>query len=156
MMEMREFPVLLVEDNEDDILFVQRAFRRAKLSNALPVVEDGDAAVAYLSGQGEYADRNRHPIPTLILLDIKLPRRSGLEVLEWLRAQPSLRRIPVVMLTSSKESADVDRAFDLGAGGYLVKPVDFDGLLEMVKTIGVYWMVMSELPSPPSEVPPPS
>jgi CheY-like chemotaxis protein len=150
-MEMREFPVLLVEDNEDDILFVQRAFRRAKLSNALPVVEDGDAAVAYLSGQGEYADRDRYPIPTLILLDIKLPRRSGHEVLEWLRGQPGLRRIPVVMLTSSKESADVDRAFDLGASGYLVKPVDFDGLLEMVTTIGVYWMVMSELPSPPSE-----
>lgn len=148
-MEMRDFPVLLVEDNEDDILFVQRAFRRAKLSNALPVVEDGDDAVAYLSGEGEYADRSRHPMPTLILLDIKLPRRSGLEVLEWLRAQPGLRRIPVVMLTSSKESADVDRAFDLGASGYLVKPVDFDGLLEMVKTIGVYWMVMSELPSAP-------
>ncbi|MBL6080666.1 response regulator [Belnapia sp. T18] len=155
-MDMCEFPVLLVEDNEDDILCVQRAFRRAKLSNALPVVEDGDAAVAYLSGQGEYADRNRHPMPTLILLDIKLPRRSGLEVLEWLRAQAGLRRIPVVMLTSSKESADVDRAFDLGASGYLVKPVDFDGLLEMVKTIGVYWMVMSELPSAPLEAPPPS
>ena len=155
-MDMREFPVLLVEDNEDDILFVQRAFRRAKLSNALPVVEDGDAAVAYLSGQGEYADRSRHPMPTLILLDIKLPRRSGLEVLEWLRAQAGLRRIPVVMLTSSRESADVDRAFDLGASGYLVKPVDFDGLLEMVKTIGVYWMVMSELPSAPLEAPPPS
>jgi CheY-like chemotaxis protein len=153
-MEMRDFPVLLVEDNEDDVLFVQRAFRRAKLSNALPVVEDGDAAVAYLSGHGEYADRNRHPMPTLILLDIKLPRRSGLEVLEWLRAQPGLRRIPVVMLTSSKESADVDRAFDLGASGYLVKPVDFDGLLEMVKTIGVYWMVMSELPSAVSEASP--
>ncbi|WP_043341972.1 response regulator [Belnapia moabensis] len=155
-MDMREFPVLLVEDNEDDILFVQRAFRRAKLSNALPVVEDGDAAVAYLSGQGEYADRDRHPMPTLILLDIKLPRRSGLEVLEWLRAQAGLRRIPVVMLTSSRESADVDRAFDLGASGYLVKPVDFNGLLEMVKTIGMYWMVMSELPSAPLEAPPPS
>ena len=155
-MDMREFPVLLVEDNEDDILFVQRAFRRAKLSNALPVVEDGDAAVAYLSGQGEYADRSRHPMPTLILLDIKLPRRSGLEVLEWLRAQAGLRRIPVVMLTSSRESADVDRAFDLGASGYLVKPVDFNGLLEMVKTIGMYWMVMSELPSAPLEAPPPS
>ena len=95
-------------------------------------------------------------MPTLILLDIKLPRRSGLEVLEWLRAQAGLRRIPVVMLTSSRESADVDRAFDLGASGYLVKPVDFNGLLEMVKTIGMYWMVMSELPSAPLEAPPPS
>lgn len=148
-MEVREFPVLLVEDNEDDILFVRRAFRRAKLSNPLPVVEDGDAAVAYLSGEGDYSDRTRHPLPTLVLLDIKLPRRSGLEVLEWLRAQPGLRRIPVVVLTSSKESSDVDRAFDLGASGYLVKPVNFDGLLEMVRTIGVYWMVMSELPSAP-------
>lgn len=146
-MEVREFPVLLIEDNEDDVLFVQRAFRRAKLSNPLSVMEDGDAALAYLSGEGKYADRDRYPVPTLILLDIKLPRRNGLEVLEWLRAQPGLRRIPVVVLTSSRESADVDRAFDLGASGYLVKPVDFDGLLEMVQTIGVYWMVMSELPS---------
>jgi CheY-like chemotaxis protein len=153
-MEVREFPVLLVEDNEDDVLFVRRAFRRAKLSNPLSVAEDGDTAVAYLSGEGEHADRNRHPLPTLILLDIKLPRRSGLEVLEWLRAQPGLRRIPVVVLTSSRESADVDRAFDLGANGYLVKPVDFDGLIEMVKTIGVYWMVMSELPSAPTDAQP--
>lgn len=150
-MEVREFPVLLVEDNEDDVLFVRRAFRRAKLSNPIFDVADGDAAIAYLSGEDEHADRARHPLPTLILLDIKLPRRSGLEVLEWLRAQPDLRRIPVVVLTSSRESADVDRAFDLGASGYLVKPVDFDGLLDMVKTIGVYWMVMSELPSAPTD-----
>jgi CheY-like chemotaxis protein len=151
-MEVREFPVLLVEDNEDDVLFVRRAFGRAKLSNPLHVAEDGDVAVAYLSGSGEHADRVRHPLPTLILLDLKLPRRSGLEVLEWLRGQPNLRKTPVVVLTSSKESSDVDRAFELGASGYLVKPVDFDGLLEMVKTIGVYWMVMSELPSTPSNI----
>ena len=155
-MEVREFPVLLVEDNEDDVLFVRRAFRRAKLSNPLHVVEDGDAAVAYLSGEGAHADRARHPLPTLILLDLKLPRRSGLEVLEWLRGQPGLRRTPVVVLTSSRDGSDVDRAFDLGASGYLVKPVDFDGLLEMVRTIGVYWMVMSELPTTPTDAQPPS
>jgi CheY-like chemotaxis protein len=147
-MQVRDLPILLVEDNEDDILFVRRAFRHAKLSNPLHVAEDGDAAVAYLAGEGEFADRARHPLPTLILLDLKLPRRSGLEVLQWLRAQPGLGRTPVVMLTSSRQGADVNRAYDLGANGYLVKPVDFDGLLEMVRTIGVYWMVMSELPSP--------
>jgi CheY-like chemotaxis protein len=146
-MDVRELSILLVEDNEDDILFVRRAFRQAKLSNPLHVVEDGDSAVAYLAGEGEYADRATHPLPTLILLDLKLPRRSGLEVLQWLRAQPGIGRIPVVMLTSSRQSADVNRAYDLGANGYLSKPVDFDGLLEMVKTIGVYWLVMSELPS---------
>lgn len=147
-MQIRELPILMIEDNEDDVLFVRRAFRQARLSNPLHVVEDGDTGVAYLAGEGVYADRARYPLPTLILLDLKLPRRSGLEVLEWLRAQPGIGRIPVVMLTSSREGADVNRAYDLGANGYLAKPVDFDGLLEMVKTIGVYWMVMSELPSP--------
>jgi CheY-like chemotaxis protein len=149
-MEVRSLPILLVEDSEDEILFVRQAFRQAKLSNPLHVIEDGDAAVAYLAGQEDYADRTRHPLPTLILLDLELPRRSGLEVLEWLRAQPGIGRIPVVVLTTSRESADVNRAYELGANGYLGKPVDFDGLLEMVRTIGLYWLVMSELPSPPT------
>jgi CheY-like chemotaxis protein len=146
MMRPDDYPILLVEDSEDDQLLIRRAFAKAKLSNPLHVVDDGDKAVAYLAGEGAYADRAAHPLPTLLLLDLKLPRRSGHEVLAWLRADPALRRLPVVILTSSAESADVKRAYDLGANSYLVKPVEFEGLLEMVRNLGVYWFVMNELP----------
>ena len=139
-------PILLVEDNSTDALMIRRAFRKANLANPLQVVDDGDKAVAYLSGQGPYADREKYPLPVLLLLDLKLPRRSGLEVLEWLRQQEGLKRLPVVVLTSSKESSDVNRAYDLGANSYLVKPVDFDPLREMVKTLGLYWVVMNQKP----------
>ena len=137
---------LLVEDNSTDALMVRRAFTKASLQGTLEVVDDGDKAVAYLSGQGAFADRARHPLPVLLLLDLKLPRRSGLEVLEWLRQQPGLKRLPVVVLTSSEENADINRAYDLGANSYLVKPVDFDGLLEIVKGLGLYWLVLNENP----------
>jgi CheY-like chemotaxis protein len=150
---MRDFPVLLVEDDEDDVLFIRRAFRHAALANPVHVAEDGDEAVAYLSGAGEHADRARFPLPGLILLDLKLPRRGGLEVLAWLRAQPGIGRTPVVVLTSSRERVDVDRAFDLGANGYLVKPVQADGLNDMVRTLAAFWMGASELPS---TAPPPA
>ncbi len=140
--------ILLAEDNATDALMVQRAFRKAHLLNPVQVVDDGDKAVAYLSGQGIYADRQKYPLPVLLLLDLKLPRRSGLEVLEWLRQQEGLKRLPVIVLTSSKESSDVNRAYDLGANSYLVKPVDFDPLLEMVKTLGLYWVVMNQKPEP--------
>lgn len=147
--DLRSFPILAVEDNPDDLLFIRRAFARAKLVNPLHFVEHGEEAVDYISGQGAYADRNAHPLPLLILLDLKLPRMSGLEFLEWLRTQaPRLRRIPVVVLTSSRESADVNRAYELGASTYLVKPVDFDGLLTLVKQLGIYWMFLAELPDP--------
>jgi len=152
-MERAAYPVLLVEDNEDDVLFVRRAFRQAKLDAALHVAADGDEAVSHLSGEGDYADRQRHPLPTLVLLDIKLPRRGGLEVLGWLRGHPGLRRIPVVMLTSSAERSDVNEAYGLGANGYLVKPVEYDGLLGLVRTLGLYWLVVSELPDVPGGTP---
>lgn len=140
-----QYPILLVEDSEDDQMLIRRAFAKARLQNPLHIVDDGDKAVAYLSGAGTYADRNAHPMPTIILLDLKLPRRSGHEVLAWLR-ESSLPKIPVVVLTSSAETADVKRAYDLGANSYLVKPVEFDGLIEMVRNLGVYWLVMNELP----------
>ena len=143
----RAFPVLVVEDDPDDVLFIRRAFGKAALGNPLRVVADGEEAVAYLSGTGTYADRAACPSPTLILLDLKLPRLSGLEFLQWLRGQPpDLRRIPVVVLTSSRESGDVDRAYELGASTYLAKPVSFDGLLDLVRQLGAYWMTLAELP----------
>ena len=138
--------LLLVEDDPNDIMLFRRAKDKTNLANPLQVVEDGEAAVAYLSGQDQYADRNRYPLPALVLLDLKLPRKSGLEVLAWLRKQPGLRRLPVVVMTSSKESTDVGLAYDLGANSYLVKPVAFDNLLEMIKALGLYWFILNEKP----------
>jgi CheY-like chemotaxis protein len=142
-----EATILLVEDDPDDVLLIQRAVRKAKIANPLQVVHDGDAAVAYLAGDGLYADREQFPLPVLVLLDLKLPRRSGLEVLEWLRGQSGeLRRIRVVVLTSSREARDVNTAHDLGANSYLVKPPTFDELIELIRTLDLYWLILSETP----------
>lgn len=146
MIKVAHYTILLVEDDPNDVLLTQRAFRRANLVNPLQVVQDGEAAVLYLGGQGSYADRDRYPLPIIMLLDLKLPRLSGLEVLEWLRQQPGLKRLPVVMLTSSRENVDLNRAYDLGANSYLVKPVAFDGLLEMVRNLNQYWLILNEKP----------
>jgi len=140
--------ILLVEDETDDVLLIERAFRKAGIANALQVVRDGEQAVNYLAGRAPFADRAQYPLPVLILLDLKLPRLSGHEVLRWLRQQPGLRRIPVVVLTSSRETPDVDRAYDEGANSYLVKPVSFDALLEMVKHLDMYWLLLNEKPEP--------
>jgi CheY-like chemotaxis protein len=145
-MSVLDQTILLAEDNPDDVFLIQRAFRKANLACPMQVVEDGEAAVAYLTGQGSYIDRNFHPLPGLMLLDLKMPRKSGLEILEWVRQQPGLKRLPIVVLTSSKESTDINRAYDLGVNSYLIKPVSFDALLEMVKTLGLYWMTFNQRP----------
>jgi CheY-like chemotaxis protein len=138
--------ILLVEDNANDLLLIQRAIRKAKLANPIQVATNGEEAIAYLAGGAPFADRELYPLPILILLDLKLPRKSGLEVLEWLRERPQLRRINVVVLTSSRESSDVNLAYDLGVNSYLVKPVSPDALLEMMKTVGMYWLIFNEKP----------
>ena len=143
---MNQTTILVAEDEPVDGMMVKRAFRKLALGETLFLVEDGDSAVDYLTGNGRYSDRQQHPLPVLILLDLKLPRRSGLEVLEWLRQQPGLKRIPVVVLTSSREHKDVARAYDLGANSYLVKPVEFNALLDMMKSVGLYWLVVNEKP----------
>jgi len=141
--------ILLVEDNPVDVLLMQRAFRNEIFANtSLQIVRDGDAAVFYLNGDGEYSDRDRYPLPAIILLDLKLPRRSGHEVLLWLRQQPELKRLPVVMLTSSRQTLDVKRAYDLGVNSYLVKPIGFASLLEMMQSFREYWLNYTELPEP--------
>jgi CheY-like chemotaxis protein len=150
-MKLTDFIMLLVEDDANDILLIQRAFAKACLVNPLKIVRDGEQAMNYLSGTGEFSDRGRYPFPSLILLDLKLPRKSGLEVLEWLRQQPTLKQIPVIVLTSSRVSSDISRAYDLGANSYLVKPVGFEGLLELVKSIGMYWMILNKTPDVAAE-----
>ena len=142
--------ILLVEDEQNDVFLIQRAFRKAGLDASLQVAGDGEQAMAYLAGQGEFADRVRHPFPQLVLLDLKLPRKSGLETLAWIRGQQEMvKRVPVVALTSSKQSADVNRAYELGANSYLVKPVGFDGLLAMVQALASYWLLLNEKPDAP-------
>ncbi len=145
-MNLSQCVILLVEDEPEDVFNIQRAFRKAKLANPLQVVNDGDAAVAYLQGDPPYNDRSRYPIPTLVLLDLKLPRRSGLEVLTWMREQPELKRLPVVVLTSSGERNDVNSAYDRYVNSYLVKPVAFEALLELLKSVNMYWIVCNEKP----------
>jgi CheY-like chemotaxis protein len=141
--------ILLVEDSPVDILLMQRAFRNQIFTNtSLQIVRDGDAAVFYLNGDGEYSDRDRYPLPAIILLDLKLPRRSGHEVLGWLKQQPQLKRLPVVVLTSSSQTVDVNQAYDLGVNSYLVKPVGFASLSEMMQSFGKYWLNHNELPEP--------
>lgn len=137
---------LLVEDDPNDVTLIRRAFRKCGIATALQVVSDGDAAIAYLSGQGAFADRDQYPLPVLVLLDLKLPRTSGLEVLAWRREQEGLRRIPVVVLTSSRLAPDVNSAYDLGANSYLVKPVSPEGLQEIVRALNLYWLALNEKP----------
>ena len=141
--------ILLVEDDPNDAALIKRAFRKANLVNPVHQLENGEDSVAYLAGGGEFADRASFPLPVLVLLDLKLPRKSGHEVLAWMRAQPGLKRLPVAVLTSSRESADVNRAYDLGANSYLVKPVSFENLVEMVRALDVYWLILNEAPEVP-------
>lgn len=138
-----EHTILLVEDNPKDVFLVQRALRKAEISTPLQVVGDGDAALQYLSGESPYSNRAAHPLPVVVLLDLKLPRRSGAEVLTWIRQQPLLRRLPVVVLTSSREYADVNRIYDLGANAYIVKPTDFEQLVNVLKTLNLHWISYS-------------
>jgi CheY-like chemotaxis protein len=149
-----DFVLMLVEDDPDHVLLIQRALAKANLVNPLRIVRDGDEAIAYLSGQGPYGDRNRYPLPSLILLDLKLPRKSGLEVLEWIRSDPALRVLPVVALTSSAETSDIERAYALGVNSYLVKPLGFEDLLDLVKSLVMYWMILNKSVDPRT-VPPP-
>lgn len=133
--------ILLVEDDHNDVLLIKRAFQKVKIANPIIVLNDGEQAISYLAGREPYIER---PLPVLILLDLKLPRKSGHEVLEWLRQQQTLKRLPVVVLTASSESSDINRAYDLGANSYLVKPVTFDALVEMVKTLNLYWLIFNK------------
>jgi CheY-like chemotaxis protein len=141
------YNILHVEDDPNDVLLVQRAFRKANLSVSLEAVNDGDGAVAYLAGEGIYADRERYPLPALVLLDLKIPRKSGFEVLAWIRGEGGLKRLPVTILTSSKHDKDINQAYDLGANSYLVKPVGFDALVEMMKALSSYWLDLNQKPS---------
>lgn len=144
---MNRHTVLLVEDDSNDVLLIRRALRQANLDYLdIQLVTDGDAAIQYLSQAAPYTDIEQYPSPSLVLLDLKLPRRSGLEVLAWLRQQPYLKRLQVVILTASCENPDIEQAYDLGANSYLVKPIHFQDLVDMMTTLHLYWLTLNERP----------
>ena len=138
--------ILLVEDNDDDVELTLRALRRNRVANSVDVVRDGAEALEYLFATGAYAARDVRDTPNLVLLDLKLPKVGGLEVLERLRADPRTRRLPVVILTSSNVESDLARSYDLGANSYIRKPVDFAQFMEAVNQLGLYWLVLNEAP----------
>jgi CheY-like chemotaxis protein len=139
--------VLVAEDDENDVFFLERAFKQAQVVNPIHRVRDGEDAVCYLRGEGPYADREKYPLPQLLLLDLKMPRKNGFEVISWVREQPFLKRLPIVVLTSSKEDPDINRAYELGANTYLVKPVKFEGLVDMMRALNLYWLLLAEKPN---------
>ena len=131
--------VLLVEDDPSDVLFIRRAWKQAGHAVPLMLVEDGEKAVAYLSGAGSYGDRKKFPFPGFVLLDLKIPLLSGLDVLAWIRKNPGMKDLPVAVLTSSEEPRDVARARELGVSDYFVKPTAYTGLLEIVRSLADKW-----------------
>jgi CheY-like chemotaxis protein len=144
--EATEGIILLAEDREDEVVLMRRAFAKANFLNPLYVVPNGEEAIAYLEGEGKYANRDEYPLPSLLLLDLKMPRKNGFEVLEWIRQQPSLNALRVVVLTASDEVRDVNRAYQMGANSFLVKPVDFAHFVEVTQALKGYWLWMSREP----------
>jgi CheY-like chemotaxis protein len=140
--------ILLVEDNPSDIELTQRALIKSRIANEMIVVEDGQEAIDYLFSRGKYVDRDARNVPAMVLLDLNLPRLDGLDVLRQIRAEPLTSRLPVVILTTSKEQQDVAQSYDLGANSYIRKPVDFTQFALAIEQMGLYWLVLNE-PAPP-------
>jgi CheY-like chemotaxis protein len=144
--------ILLVEDNEDDVFLMKRALRVAGITNPLHVVEDGQKAIDYISGTGPYADRTLNPLPMIVFLDLKLPYKSGHEVLEWIRNQPDFETLVVIVLTSSNEQIDLDRAYKFGANSFVVKPPTTALLQKLVESFKLWWLTHNQAAviTPPS------
>lgn len=143
--------ILQVEDEEADIILVRYVFKLAGISNPLHLATNGQMAIDYLCGVGDFADRARHPLPCIILLDLKLPRITGLEVLAWLRQQPALKHIVVIVFSSSAEPRDVQRAYDLGANSFVQKPAGLEPTLEIVRRLKAWWLGCNCFPPPCAE-----
>ncbi len=141
--------ILLVEDNPDDVELTLRAFRKSKIANEIVVAHDGVEALDYLFATGQHAGRDNRTLPQLVLLDLKLPRIDGLQVLERIRANPKTKLLPVVILTSSTEEPDLKTGYRLGANSYIRKPVDFQEFVVAVSRIGLYWLLLNQPPPAP-------
>jgi len=138
--------ILLAEDGDNDVLLIKRAFAKANILNPLYVVRDGEETIMYMNGEGKFANRDEYPLPDLLLLDLKMPGIDGFEVLRWIREQPGLSALRILVLTSSEHMRDVNQAYRLGANSFLVKPHDFNDFIELSKTIQDFWLRRSKGP----------
>jgi CheY-like chemotaxis protein len=144
---MREAATILVaEDQPAEVLLLKRAFAKAGVKAPVHFVKDGQEAIDYLRGRESFNDRQVHPLPTMMLLDLKMPRLDGFDVLGWVRQQPTLKRLPIVVLSSSSMPEDIDRAYDLGANSFIVKPSGMDAQKEVVEQLQDYWLGLNEMP----------
>jgi two-component system, response regulator len=146
MTETNIVEILIIEDSEQDLQLALRALRKANLTNHIQVVRDGEEALEFIFCEGQYADRKIQNGPKVILLDLKLPKVDGLEVLQRIKGDPRTRIIPVVVLTSSREQTDVVKSYHLGVNSYIVKPVNFDGFAKAVQDLGMYWVLLNQPP----------
>jgi CheY-like chemotaxis protein len=136
-------PILYAEDEENDVFFLRRAFQQANISHPLVVVSDGQEAIDYCCGSGRYMNRSEHPLPCLLLLDLNMPRKSGIEVLEWIRKESPVCTLPVIVLTSSLQDTDINRAYIHGANAYVAKPSQPEGLIAVAKTVKDFWLTLN-------------
>ncbi|HEX4264905.1 MAG TPA: response regulator [Verrucomicrobiae bacterium] len=157
---MSAYPVILVaEDDDDYVLLIKQVFAQAHIPNPIHVVWNGEEAISYLKGEGKYSNREEYPLPDIFLLDLKMPRVNGMEVLKWVRAQPSLASLRILVLTSSDRIRDVNEAYQLGANSFLVKPLDFHDFTHLSRLIADFWFKASRTPEafrPPKETAEPS
>ncbi|CAM4155082.1 response regulator [Pseudoalteromonas ostreae] len=145
--KVKPITILMADDDEDDRLLTQDALAESRVLNELYFVEDGVELLEYLERKGKFEDKSSSPRPGLILLDLNMPRMDGREALQAIKGNPNLKGIPVVILTTSKQEEDMVKGYDLGAASYITKPVTFDGLVELMKTLGKYWVEFVELPN---------
>ncbi len=138
--------ILLVEDSTDDVLLTLRALQQANILNEVIIARDGQEAVEYLTGEDQYEGRDTSDTPVVVLLDLKMPRMGGLEFLRRIRSIKSLKLLPIVILTSSREDQDICESYNLGANSYIQKPVDFDQFVQAIRTLGLYWLVLNVSP----------
>jgi CheY-like chemotaxis protein len=139
-------PILVVEDSDDQVFILQLGFKKAEILDQVQVASTGEEAIAYLAGTGRYSDWDQYPLPSMVLLDLKLPGISGFEVLKWIRQQPSLKTLRVAMLTSSDMPQEIQHAYELGVNTFLTKPVDLDKLVEMIKVLHAHWVKHAPAP----------
>jgi CheY-like chemotaxis protein len=136
----------VAEDQEDDVILLRSALHKAGIPNPVHIVADGEECIAYLGGEGKYANRDEYPLPGLLLLDLKMPRMNGFEVLQWIRKDPGLKRLPVVVMTTSDRIFDINRAYELGANSFVVKTLDIQTFEDLVDQLGRYWLQLSRAP----------